>query len=274
VKNIANDFRNVCKHFNLTHRDEILLAKFIVDQGKRIYTASLIMEEKRWREALPALKYISKIMDRDLKFWWVDYLNSYDVTDPIPKTPLHESVCFITYILDKATLIDVDRLVAEYEKNRNIAFSYDFNADEDQFELHDTGMVELAMDGYAAMLNPSFSIKFFNCRISKVIFALQRNEMSYMKDLSIDLENEHVAFYKNRITGAVCASNISEIGRLAISKLPDSRDLNELIFLISNARDIKQEKVMSLIKVMNKNDVISIHKFAGSNTKCNTPFLT
>lgn len=260
VKKFINNVSDVHRYFKLTPHDAIHLEKFIVEQGKRVLSASLIMEEKRWREVLPALKYMSRIMHDDLRLWWAGYINSYAVTDAIPKTPLHEAIGFINYLLSKPVLNDVERLIAVYEKMRNRALLYDFQRDEVRIESHDIEIALDAVDEYSVKLNPSLSIESFNWHISKIISAMQKNDMVFCNKSLSKYESQNVFFYKNRITGLVCVSFVSKLVHFAISKVTRSCSLKELILSISNDGWLAQGKVHSLIKVMYKNDVISIHR--------------
>jgi len=245
ARNIENNVSGIRPYFHLTNEDERILMKWMRDYGKKIVNASIIMEEKRWRKMLHSMKYLPKIIGENLKLWWFDYLGSFQLTDVIPKTSLHESICFIQYLLNQAVLTDSTLWAAKFELQRNITLAYDLATLEMESEWQN-------VQGFKAILNPSFSMQCFNHMILGIISEVSSDGFNH--------ENVYLAFYKNRITGMVCVVKMSEILRWIVSKVPDSPELSTLISVISNTFNIKYESVLSLIRTMVKNDVIAIEK--------------
>jgi len=241
-----DNFDEHSKHFHLSSHDECNLRKFIGEQGKRLLTASLIMEEKRWRELNRILKYVSKMTNGDLKQWWKGYLDSYPLTEGIPKTPLYESIHFIKYLLNTDKLVGIHSLIARYELNKNIALSYDFSRDNDEVESDDI-----------VKINPSFNLERFNCRISEIISGIKNKNLFDIRDLNIEYETEYIGFYKNKITHMATVSSISEKLVLVLNEISvKGKILQDLV----NETDMNKDEFMRVIKVLNQSTIISIHK--------------
>jgi len=260
VKKFMKNFDVLDKHFNLKLDDRLLLDEFILKQGGKFLASSLIMEEKRWREVLLALKYIPKILGENLRYWWLNYIDSFKITDHIPKTPIDESISFISFLLENASLNRISYLIAVYELKRNIALAYNFNLTNVKNEVDFIHKDILATTGYLTHLNPSLTVERFDCSISKLALILKNNSSIDLNSLSIDCKDEYIGFYKNRTTNMVCVFVICETLKLIISKILIENNIQKLLILLSDKCNIHVNKLTFLLKLLNKNGIIFFNR--------------
>lgn len=260
VKDFTDNFSRIHDCFNLAPNDEVVLFKFLAEQGKRILASSLIMEEKRWRELILAMKYSEKIHGAALKQWWLEYVGSSSVVEPIPKTPLHESIQFIQFLLRSKKLTGMGIAIAKYELNRNKAQLHEYNDVDLKHEANSLERISQAINNYKIKLNQSLIIEGFDCHASKLIYSLRINDVRHSENIYSKTEKEIIGFYKNIKTGMVCVINLSELVYSAILQIKKDESLQNLMNEVSIKYNVKNDTILSMLNTLNKNNIITIYE--------------
>ena len=209
VKEIHNDYSKLSTYFHLTASDQSLFQDFMIQHYKKLWAASILSEEKRWREALLTIPLTVKAFGSIvLKKYWENYLNLFSPLDNIPISPIYESIAFLDYLLS-IPIDNFHKQVVLYEYTRNKTLTYEFN-DMDQFE--NTHFINLKNDDTfletcTVKINPSFSVIAFNISLSSMV-NLGHTHGSHYFD---------IGFYKNCQSGVVKTFQVSETIHLALS---------------------------------------------------------
>ena len=258
VKKIIAHFYKIHDYFNLSLSDESLLNEFFHQQGQKILSASILMEEKRWREVLLTMHYVPKlIQEENLKNHWENYLDTLKTVHAIPETPLAESIQFLNYLLEQYKNNNLISQIVKYELTRNRAGIYEFLINEN-IKKYDIYSIQSNFDLYRAELNPSFLKESFDYAVLNYIARLQQDAFIDKEEKIIGHLNKNVIFFKNRSSGLVRAIRLKFDGELWLTKMIESSCLLSWIEEASNKMNIDREICIHFIRNMLSNDVIFI----------------
>ena len=243
---IRQDFKQVNHYFDLSADDNTLLYEFIFKHFKKILTTAILAEEKRWREMLTTIKYTSTLLAIDkLKKYWDDYLLRFSPIEPIPATPIHESVAFLSYLL-KHPLEAAIKPIAEYVYFRNITFAYKFYtlAAADCIELTDFDLSHHQLLNLKPKINPSFISKIFDDALKQIF----PSETSNCPD--------YIGFYKNIKTAKVNRIHLSEASFAFLMSVPSHGNVMSLIQNFSQTSRSNLLHSANMIKKLHHDGVI------------------
>jgi hypothetical protein len=260
---LTNNFKEIHKYFRLSKHDKYAIQQIFSSHAKEIKTQAILMEEKRWREMLLSIRYVSTIFKMNhLKKYWEKYLNILLFENPIPPTPLQESIAFLTRlkdyfdsIVDNNSTHRFKKLVIDYELSRNTVFSYQFNANYSNC-IKNNGINLYSVE--KINLNPSIIIKTFNGEVSKIVEKLKNHECLNRHVAYLLEKTEIVVFFKDRSTGAVKSIQLNELAHFMLIQLTQTSDLASLVEVITNKMNIKKELCVHFMEKLIEKGVIHV----------------
>lgn len=254
VKIIEDDFDRLSDYFHISSQDKIMLQNFFGASSHEMWLSAILLEEKRWREVLPSIKYTVTWVGLDeLKVYWQHYLDDFSLTDNIPKSPITESIAFLNY-LSRQLVSREAKAIVEYEILRNSVLSYE----PDFFvEKIDIAIIQKDLRRYQCKINPSFIEKSFNLKISKIIEKLKNNSV----DESFEATGyEIVGFYKQFSTGFVRSLQINEMSNKFLVSLDGSKNISDWLNKVIEITNTSQKQCVDFLEKMHKNGMIFITK--------------
>ena len=258
VKKIIAHFYKIHDYFNLSLSDESLLNEFFHQQGQKILSASVLMEEKRWREVLLTIQYVPKlIQEENLKNHWENYLDTLKIVHTIPETPLAESIQFLNYLLEQYKNNNLISQIIKYELTRNRTATYKFLINEN-IKKYNVHSIQADFDLYRAELNPSLLKESFDYSALDYLATFQQVTSINKSEKITSHLNENVIFLKSRISGLVRTIKLKFDGELWLTKMIKSSCLLSWIEEASNKMNINREICIHFINNLISNDVISI----------------
>lgn len=237
----------------MTASDDHIIKDFIESSGKQLFISAKLSEEKRWRELLLTLKYTSLIIDlKALKQHWKRNLNKYFIKDKIPKSPILESITFLTFLSNKEFSV-LYKQIFKYEILRNESLSFDFLNCKPAFGI---ASVKEALHKYRVVKNPSLIVRVFEFFIAKIIKNIKSNIFDPKK--VEDNGAEILIFYKHYHDGVLRCIKSNKFTHSLLLQLEANNNITEWVERLYIDEKVDKHVFFKLLNQMQKNGLINI----------------
>ncbi|GEM_PF-2154032 len=256
ISRMRNNFDEVHKHFKLSSQDVAGLKLFMDTQGERLLTSAILMEEKRWREMLPAIKYVAAVVSKDeLKSYWLEYLTSIKAVENIPVSTLSEAINFLYYILTKYTTGSLLHEIIQYEIAKNTVSAFD--SIDTEKTIYPVEQLTDDDASYRVVFNPSYLIVDFNLPISKIINDLTKGRVvdSYNNKI------ENILFVKSRVSNIVRTISLHPVASQLLRELINCKNLKSWKQRVASGEDTYQKFLINMMDI----DLVTIEQIGGEH---------